>query len=407
MRIRRREFLEASLGSLPLLASCGGESPSAASPVPSPTPPPRGSTVFHVGAIPDQPFVTGPSHHAGVDAMLSLLGRSGLRLHRSARTGATSGPDGMIATDDVVLVKVNAQWKYRGCTNSDVVRGLVQRILEHPDGFAGEVVIVENGQGRGSLGCDTASNYDDAAVHANANDERHSFLWLVSEVFRGAPVSARLLDPIRSRFIADDDHATDGYRRLETVSYPCFTTALGRRVELREGVWDGTRHRQNLKLVNVPVLKTHGGSEMTGAVKHFYGLLSMSDGQSDRHYTGLGQACGRMIVQVRPPVLNLIDAVWVSHAALKGYPASATCRANQLVASQDPVAADCWAARNVLYPIDRNARHSPEHPNIVAWLESCMAYVNSQGGIFRPQDGIQIRELTRHEAEISVVSATA
>ena len=51
----------------------------------------------------------------------------------------------LLRAGDVVLLKVNAQWKYRGCTNSDVVRGLVQRILEHPDGFAGEVVIA-NGQ---------------------------------------------------------------------------------------------------------------------------------------------------------------------------------------------------------------------------------------------------------------------
>ena len=55
----------------------------------------------------------------------------------------------MIEADDVVLIKVNAQWKYRGCTNSDLIRGLIQRIREHPGGFRGEVVIIENGQGRG------------------------------------------------------------------------------------------------------------------------------------------------------------------------------------------------------------------------------------------------------------------
>jgi hypothetical protein len=44
---------------------------------------------------------------------------------------------GLIAADDVVLIKVNAQWKHRGCTNSDLIRGLIQRILDHPDGFSG------------------------------------------------------------------------------------------------------------------------------------------------------------------------------------------------------------------------------------------------------------------------------
>ncbi|NIS67252.1 MAG: hypothetical protein GTO05_19210, partial [Gemmatimonadales bacterium] len=72
-----------------------------------------------------------------------------------------SGRKGLIAADDVVLIKVNAQWKYRGCTNSDVVRGLIQRVLDHPDGFAGEVVLIENGQGWGSFGCDTTTRYPD------------------------------------------------------------------------------------------------------------------------------------------------------------------------------------------------------------------------------------------------------
>ncbi|MFO7496632.1 MAG: hypothetical protein R6X05_13490, partial [Desulfobacterales bacterium] len=89
-------------------------------------------------------------------------------------------------------------------------------------------------------------------------------------------VSAYLLDPVRAKFIGAGDHQTDGYRRFEDVSYPCFTTAGGRRIELREGVWTGSGHRQNLKLINVPVLKHHdkGGSEITASLKHMYGLLS-------------------------------------------------------------------------------------------------------------------------------------
>ena len=97
----------------------------------------------------------------------------------TAAAGVTSGPAGWIAAHDVVLLKVNAQWKYRGCTNSDVVRGLIQRILGTPDGFTGEVVLVENGQGRGSLNCDTSSSYGgDTSVRANANDEAQGRLRL-------------------------------------------------------------------------------------------------------------------------------------------------------------------------------------------------------------------------------------
>jgi uncharacterized protein (DUF362 family) len=408
--MKRRDFLEASLVA-PLLASCGGND-SAVSPSPVATPaaepPPSGSVVFHVSGVPDQPFTGAANHHAGVDALLRLMGRSGLKWHRSAAVGETSGPSGLIAAGDVVLLKLNAQWKYRGCTNSDVVRGLVQRILEHPDGFTGEVVIVENGQGRGSLRCDTSSAYGgDGSVCANANDESHSFVYLVEQVFRDPRVSAMLLDPIRTTFIDVDDHVTNGYRRFENVSYPCFNTAGGRRVELLEGLWTGSRHEGNLKLLNVPVLKHHdtGGSEITGAVKHFYGLVSMSDGNSGaRHYAALGETCGRMIAAVRPPVLNVMDAIWVSHQSVGGYPASATHRTNQLLASQDPVALDYWSAKSVLYPVDSNPRHAPDHAGVDRWLTDCMNLVNSLGGIARPDEGIHVGRLTKLESEFRVVS---
>ncbi|OGW56066.1 MAG: hypothetical protein A2Y81_00920 [Nitrospirae bacterium RBG_13_43_8] len=240
------------------------------------------------------------------------MGEHGLKFYRSSQETDLGGPSGMIEPGDIVLIKVNAQWKYRGCTNSDLIRGLIQRILDHPDGFDGEVVIFENGQGRGSLNCDTTggkNSYPDASVHANANDKSHSFLYLVNTIFDDSRVSSYLLDPIRNKFIGADEHVADGYRKYENVSYPCFTTAGGHRVELREGIWQGSGYSQNLKLINVPVLKHHdsGGSEITASLKHLYGVVSMSDGQSGfRHYGGLGETCGKMVVSVRTPILNII-----------------------------------------------------------------------------------------------------
>jgi hypothetical protein len=291
----------------------------------------------------------------------------------------------MIESNDVVLIKVNAQWKYRGCTNSDLIRGLIQRILEHPDGFYGEIVIMENGQGRGSLNCNTSSSYGgDTSIRANANVESHS-------------------DPVRNTFIGGTDHVTNGYRRYENVSYPCFTTAGDRRVELREGIWQGTGHSHNLKLINVPVLKHHdtGGSEITASLKHLYGVVSMADGQSSfRHYSGLGETCGKVMVSVRTPVLNVIDAIWVSHSSLTGYPVSTTFRSNEILASQDPVALDYWAAKYILYPINNNSRHHPDFPGIVQWLTSARDIINIRGGLYKPESGILIGNVTKNEAEM-------
>jgi Domain of unknown function (DUF362)/Viral BACON domain len=369
--------------------------------------------LFHVQGIPDLPFTdpARPNNHLGLDSLLYVMADNGLKFYRSSLPEQLCGPSGLIAPDDVVLIKVNAQWKYRGATNSDLVRGLIQRLLDHPDGFTGEVVIIENGQGRGSLACDTSSAYGgDTGVHANANDESHSFLYLVNSIFRDRRVSAFLLDPIRSTFIGAGDHVKNGYRTLEKVSYPCFTTAGGRRVELREGVWNGTSYSPGLKLINVPVLKHHdtGGSEITASLKHFYGIVSMDDGQSGlRHYGGLGETAGTMAASVATPVLNIIDAIWVSHASITGWPAGSTFRSNQLVAGQDPVALDAWAARNILYPIDGNGRHHPDFAGVNRWLVQARDTINARGGLLNLEKGILVDRVTRDENEMRVHACQA
>jgi uncharacterized protein (DUF362 family) len=366
--------------------------------------------IFWIWDIPEDPFVdpSRPNRHKGIDALLHWMGMKGLKFYRSNLLTTTSGPWGMIETDDVVLIKVNAQWKYRGCTNSDLIRGLIQRIREHPGGFRGEVVIIENGQGRGSLNCDTKSGYPDGSVQANANDTTHSFVHLVDHILKDSRVSYYLLDSIRNKFIGADDHVTDGYRTFENVSYPCFTTKGGHRVELREGIWQGNGYTQNLKLINVPVLKHHdeGGSEITESLKHFYGILSMVDGHKDwRHYTGLGRTCGKMVVSIRTPILNIVDAIWASHLSLKGYPSDTTIRTNQIMASQDPVALDYCAAKYILYPIDKNPRHHPQFSGVNRWLTDARTIINGRGGIYNPYAGILVHKVTKTESEMLVFKA--
>ena len=403
--MKRRDFVKMTLAGAAALPFTGCETTAPPEPPPNET----ASSLFRVTHIPTNAFTAG-NHHAGVDTLLSLMGGNGLKFYRTAIPGAQNGANGLIAADDVVLIKVNAQWKYRGCTNSDLVRGLIQRVLEHPQGFQGEVVIVENGQGRGSLACDTSSSYGNSEVHANAQDESHSFLWLVNSLFRDSRVSAFLLDPVRGTFLGAGDHLANGYRTYENVSYPCFTTAGGRRVELRDGIWNGTSHGANLKLINVPVLKHHdtGGSEITGALKHMYGLVSMSDGQSgSRHYSGLGETCGKMMVSVHTPVLNIMDAIWVSQGALAGYPAGSTFRADTIVASQDPVALDYWTAKHVLYPIDNNDRHHPDFAGINTWLTAARDIIVNRGGFAQTGRGILVENPTKAESEMVLHEAAA
>ena len=344
------------------------------------------------------------NHHEGLDALLSLMGSHGLKLYRSDRETDKAGRDGLVDSSDIVLVKVNAQWKYKGCTNSDVVRGLIQRILEHPDGFNGEIVVFENGQGGGSLDCDTmwGRQYPDTGVHANAEDESNSFSHIVDKVFADPRVSKYLLDPIRETFISAEDHSTDGYRKLDDISYPCFTTKKGNRIELKEGIWNGKGYNGNLKLINVPVLKHHDGCGVTGALKIYYGMVSMADGQRrERHYERLGEHCGQMITRVRQPAVTILDCIWVTQVRWAGYPPECTTRLNQLLASVDPVALDYWASKHLLYPIDNNEEHHPDkYAALRDYLTKARDVINSQGGV-------EGQKVTLDESDISVHSQTA
>jgi uncharacterized protein (DUF362 family) len=153
------------------------------------------------------------------------------------------------------------------------------------------------------------------------------------------------------------------------------------------------------------VLKIHdrGGSEITAALKNFYGLVTMADGYAEfRHYAGLGETSGKMIASVRTPILNIIDAIWVSHKSLKGYPPGSTIRINQILASQDPVALDYWAAKYIMYPIKSDPRHHPEFPGIDVWLTQARDTINLRAGLYNPGHGIFVGKTTKNEQEMNV-----
>ncbi len=341
------------------------------------------STLYFVGQIP----TAGPGvYHEGVKILLKHVGRNGLKFFKSSTVTTTSGPAGLIASDDVVVVKVNAQWKYCGATNSDVVKGIIKNILLHPDGFTGEVVVFENGQGYGSLDCDAmgrgGSGYPDYDVHANAENELQSFSYVVDTMFADSRVTKHLMDPYRAAIIAADDHSNTGYRIDGVVSYPCFWTAGGRRIEWKEGIWNGSTHDQNLKIINVPVLKDHYGTGTTAVLKHMFGVLSMEDGGfGPRHYGWAGQHCGIMFL-LRPPVLNILDCIWVTQTSWAGYPPENTTRKNILMASVDPVALDYWSAKHILYPIDSNSYHNPDVAgDLRTFLTNAKDQINAVGGL--------------------------
>ncbi|MCU0304068.1 MAG: DUF362 domain-containing protein [Thermoanaerobaculales bacterium] len=318
--------------------------------------PPRDyrAAVFHVSGCPEDPV---GDAFPGLDALLGLMGTNGLQLHRSSIPGPISGPDGLIAADDVVLVKINYQWGERGGTNTDLLRGLLLRITEHPEGFTGEIVIVENTQFAG------ADNFDRAAN--NAQDHGQSPRDVVDDL-AGLGVAVSLFDwtAIRHTPVAEYSAGdlADGYVVYPydpgfqgRVSYPKFRTDLGTYISLRDGVWDlpsSTYDRNRLKVVNLPVLKSHHSTYgATACVKNWMGVITTglsTNSHSAMRYGILGQT----MVEVRPADLNILDAIWINADPYTG-PATTyagATRRDELVASTDPVAADIWAVTNILIP---------------------------------------------------------
>jgi hypothetical protein len=330
--------------------------------------------------------------HEGLDVLLYMMSRHGHGFYKTTQEHPWGGLNGLIDKNDIVLIKINCQWKFRGATNTDVLRGLIYRILNHPDGFSGEVVIFENGQGQGAFHGDPIAwgRYPQigapTGVHVNAEDDTLTVDRLVGQVFAGAPVTSFLLDSVRSTFISTDDHTTNGYRRISDVSYPCFTTSRGTRVELKEGIWTGSGHTSNIKFINLPVLKTHDGTGITGVLKHMYGVVSMTDGSNSiRHYSQSGTQCGKMWTLVRAPDLNIVDCIWVTYAVHHcGWPPSTTWRYDMLMAGFDPVALDYWGSKHLLYPLggDRQQYHNPDADSgLINHLIGARDTINAAGGI--------------------------
>jgi hypothetical protein len=294
-------------------------------------------------------------HHGGFDTLIQCMADGGLIFYRSTSGWPGTSPNGIIGANDVVLIKVNQQWSQRGGTNTDVLRGIIRRIVEHPDGFVGEVVVVENTQGRGSLDW----------PQSNAEDHGHSVMDVVNGfVVEGWVVSTYLWDTVRTRSVGEysEGDLLDGYvvnpaQDPDTrilVSYPKFQTASGNYVSLKHGLWDsgtGSYDDSRLTFLNVPILKCHSGTAVTACLKHHVGTMTTALG-TDTHGGVRRGGCGSFLAEVRMPDLNILDCIYILARPGSGPAcsyASAT-RVDRLVAAVDPVALDIWAVKNILIP---------------------------------------------------------
>ena len=293
-----------------------------------------------------------------VDDLIEMMGADGLKLHQSSVTSLTAGPDGIIGANDVVVIKINYQWSQRGGTNTDVLRGLIRRIVDHPDTFTGEVVVCENTQ----FIQDAASvNFD--RTENNAQDVGQSPRDVVLDFqAQGYNVSQYSWTLLRTTQVAEysTGDMANGYVVYPVslyydgrVSYPKFQTAYGTRISLKQGVWDdGTGYdRERLKFINIPVLKSHSGYGVTAMVKHYMGVVTgaLDTNSHNRVADGL---LGDVQVEIGLADLNILDAIWINARPGAGPTSdySSATRTDRLLATRDPIAGDIWAVKNILVP---------------------------------------------------------
>jgi hypothetical protein len=333
----------------------------------------------------------------GLDHLVTLMGHDGFKFYASPTVTMESGPDGLIAADDVVIIKINYQWDERGGTNTDLLRGLIRRIVDHPDGFTGEVVVCENAQFNSTSGFDRPSN--------NAQDHSLSphdvVVW-----FQGLGFTVSHFDWTTTRYTQVTEYSegnyTNGYvvypydaQLYGRISYPKFQTADGTYVSTKYGIWDAGSQaydREHLKFINVPVLKSHHATYgATACVKHYMGVVT-GELSTNSHGSIAHGILGALLGEIQVADLNILDCIWINANPFDGpwttY-AGAT-RRDQLLASVDPVATDMWAVANILIPAFVENGHSPPWPYPSAdpfdpasefrgYLDSSMAYILAAG----------------------------
>lgn len=254
----------------------------------------------------------GASPAENVDVVLSKIG----------------GIGSIVGADDVVVVKVSAQWWNQGMTNVAAVKRLVEHIVERP-GFAGEVIVFENTHFRRPDRPSTdpacgltrawtrpsAVNVDvpgwatlgDLIPHFAARVAPVSFVGLV-DAGASALSGDAWYDPEHAHGIYGGDgrgplgagETRDGYFwdfdqvfRLKRswvgyaqtpLTWPRFTSPRsGIVVDFRDGVFRRNPSGlaptgQPLRFINMTTANEHGSTGFTGACKSPMGIVDMSAG---------------------------------------------------------------------------------------------------------------------------------
>jgi hypothetical protein len=273
-------------------------------------------------------------HHPERDRAKLWIGRDGSpAANIDSVISKLGGIEKIVGTDDVVIIKVAAQWWSQGMSNVAAVKRVIEHILERP-GFKGEVIVFENTHFRMPDG----SGLSRAWVHPSERNVDVPGWNKLGDLIphfkeKKAPVSfVGLVDGGPSSLSEDSWHdpqhvvgvyggdgrgpiapgdARDGYHwdfdrtfRLAKswvdeaktpLTWPRFTSPhSGLVVDLKDGVFrregavsHGTGKlvsaERKLTWINMTVSNEHGATGLTAACKSTMGVVDMSAGALGTH----------------------------------------------------------------------------------------------------------------------------
>lgn len=313
-------------------------------------------------------------HNPGTDARTVYIGQGGHPADNvDAALGKLGGIGTVVGNDDVVIIKVSAQWWNQGMTNVAAVKRTIERILEVPD-FTGEIVVFENvhfrlNDGSGlarawtrpserNVDVDGWDKLGDLITHFSGKEVPVSFVGLVDAgesflsgdhwhdpehvhgVYGGDGDGPIDPDGRRDGYVWDFSHTFSKKRSWvdsakTPLTYPIFTSPRsGLVIDFKRGVRKRTAGGtepvdRKLKWINMTTANEHGTTGFTGACKSTMGVIDMSSGRlgSDPsiqdymsvHHFGSPNAKWRMAgplaqfaTLVRAPDLIITVAEWVA-----------------------------------------------------------------------------------------------
>ena len=306
-------------------------------------PPTAGSLAAGNSTVPDE-YLVDPA----IDTLLLLMETQGTYLHKTA-----THPSGIVGSNDIVIIKGSFQWDFRNTTSTDRIKGLIWQILQHPNGFTGEILVGDNTQWA------TIGEDDN-----NSEDTQQCILDVINTFYsKGYPVHLFRWADIMYNVVTEysDDNYNDGYtyEPISKITYPKFQSPAGNYISLKYGIWNSnsqTYNHDRLCIVDFPVLKAHGWTGATLAIKNWIGVLTVAyqneryggDDAMHNNYMFSEYALPAKVMQVTYPKLTIIDAAWTNPERNYG---NIAIQRKMLLASTDPFAASWYAAKYMLTPV--------------------------------------------------------